>query len=219
METSTKLSIKSYLLTASMENRYQYRLTDIRKREIAQNLIDILDIDANLSKHTKRFIGDWILTDYKNKRKAFFDVWDIVLKNFLPRSRPLLFRSCNRICTNGKIASFTGRLECARRFSNGKGSLIICDTKETLGFEDSFNCPGDYNHTFYPLVDVLVKAKNSGGWGFSEKLLDYIGEDEHIMRIDLKQMHCVKWINNSVETTRIPAFNNGLPKAKQKFIY
>lgn len=177
-----------------MNDKYYYRLTKVQKHTIAQNLIDILERDTLISKETRQFIGDWILTGPDDKRKAFLDVWDIVLKNFIPITRPTLFRACNRISKNGKIASFTGRVGSAKRMSNGKGSLIICDTKETLAFKESFYEVGDYTHTFYPLVDVLVKAKNGGGWGFSERLLsDYIGEDEYIMRINLGRMHCVRW--------------------------
>lgn len=181
-----------------MGDRYQYRLSKDQKWEIAQNLIDILEKDATISAQTKRFIGDWILTDSGEKRKVFFDVWDIVLKNFLPTTRPILFRACDRISKDGKIASFTGRLESARRFSNGKGSLIICDTKETLAFEESSYKHGEYKHTFYPLVDVLEKARNAGGCGFSDWILnEYKGEDEYIMRINLGHMHCTKWIKSN----------------------
>lgn len=181
-----------------MEDRYQYRLSKKQKLEIAQNLIGILENDTDISAQTKRFIGEWILTGSEDKRKAFFDIWDIVLKNYLPTTRPILFRACNRISKNGKIASFTSRLESAKRFSKGNGSLIICDTKETLAFEEEFYKTGEYSNTFYPLVDVLMKARNAGGWGFSERLIDgYIGEDEYIMRINLGRMHCVKWIKNS----------------------
>lgn len=177
-----------------MGNRYRYRLSEDQKQEIAQNLISILERDENITGQTRRFIGDWILTDSKEKGKIFFDVWDIVLKSFRPTGRPILFRACCRISKNGKIASFTGSLESARRFCRGKGSLIICDTKEKLTHKE-FNEVEDYAHTFYPLVDVLVKAKNGGGWGFSERILgDYIGEDEYIMRINLGRMHCVRWI-------------------------
>lgn len=94
-----------------MEEVYRYRLTQNQKGEIAQNLIGILEKDVSIDKQTKRFIGDWILTGPEEKRKAFFDVWDIVLKNYLPKTRPVLFRSCNRIGKDGKIASFTNRLE------------------------------------------------------------------------------------------------------------
>jgi hypothetical protein len=181
-----------------MRDTYQYRLSKNEKREIAQNLIGILENDEIITGQSRRFICDWILTDSKEKRKAFFDVWEIVLMSFLPKNRPVLFRSCNRISKNGKIASFTGRLECAKRFSNGKGSMIICDTKQTLAFEESIYKLGSYLHTFYPLVDVLVKAKNDGGWGFPERILNnYIGEDEHIMRVNLGRMHCVSWVNNN----------------------
>lgn len=179
-----------------MDDNFQYRLTRNQKIEIAQNLIDILQKDAMITEQTHEFISNWILTCSDEKRKAFFDVWDIVLKNYLPTTRPILFRACDRISKDYKIASFTGRLECARRFSKGKGSLIICDTKETLLCEEEFYQPGEYEHTFYPLVNVLEKAKASGGCGFSKRILNnYIGEDEYIMRINLCSMHSFRWIN------------------------
>lgn len=178
---------------------FQYRLSKGQKCEIAQNLIDILQKDANITEQTRRFVGNWVLTGPGEKRKGFFDVWDIVLKNYLPTTRPILFRACKRVSKKEKIASFTGRLECARRFGEGRGSLVICDTKEILEFEEKFYTRGEYRHTFYPLVSVLVKAKNSGGYGFSEKFLnDYIGEDEYIMRINSGNMHSFKWMNNNL---------------------
>ena len=177
-----------------MNDKFNYRLTKNQKEEIAQNLIDFLQKDSELTEQSRIFIGNWILTDASEKGKAFFDVWDIVLKNYLPTTRPVLFRACDRISKNGKIASFTGRLECARRFSNGKGALIICDTKENLKI-DELRCAPPYRYSFYPIVEVLKKAKELGGCGFSERLLkDYIGEDEYIMRIDLDSMNSFKWI-------------------------
>jgi hypothetical protein len=66
-----------------------------------------------------------------------------------------------------------------------------------LEFEEKFYNPSEYEHTFYPLVTVLIKARGAGGWGFSERLLnDYIGEDEYIMRINLGNMSCLKWTKN-----------------------
>lgn len=178
-----------------MEDRYQYRLSKDQKQEIAQNLIEFLEKDAILNGQTRKFIGDWILTSPEEKRKAFFDVWDIVLSNYLPTTRPILFRACDRNSKKEKIASFTGRLECARRFSQGRGFLIICDTKEILDLEEKFYKTGEYKHTFYPLVSALVKARDLGGCGFSEQLLnDYIGEDEYIMRTNLGRTHSLKWM-------------------------
>jgi hypothetical protein len=64
--------------------------------------------------------------------------------------------------------------------------------------EECFYKVGVYEHTFYSLFEVLVKAKNGGEWGFSEWILrNYIGEEEYIMRINLGQMHCVRWRNNN----------------------
>ena len=177
----------------------KYRLSKKQKAEIAQNLIDILQKDENITEQTRSFIYNWILTGPDEKRKAFFDVWDIVLKNYLPTTRPILFRTCKKISKNGKIASFTGRLECARRISEGRGSIIICDTKEELEFEEKFYKTGEYKHTFYPLVGVLIKARDSGRFGFSERFLsDYIGEEEYIMRINLENMYSFKWMKNDL---------------------
>lgn len=178
-----------------MSDKFNYRLTKNQKEEIAQNLIDILQKDVEITNQARVFIINWCRTDGSEKRKAFFDVWEIVLKNYLPTTRPVLFRACERIGKDGKIASFTGRLECARRFSKGKGCLIACDTKEILLLEEQYYQSGQYRHTFYPLVHVLEKANACGGWGFTERFLDeFIGEDEYIMRINLGWMHSFKWI-------------------------
>ena len=49
---------------------------------------------------------------------------------------------------------------------------------------------------FIPLSMSWKKRSASGGWGFSEKILnDFIGEDEYIMRVDLGSMHRFKWMD------------------------
>jgi hypothetical protein len=180
-----------------MSKKFQYRLSKNQKSEVAKNLIDILQIDATITEETRRFICNWILTGHDEKRKAFFDVWDIVLKNYLPTTKQILFRTCDRFSKDGTIVSFTGRLECAKRFSTENSLLIICDTKAELEFEEKYYKPGEYKSTFYPLVDVLIKAKDSGGWGFSERLLnDYIGEDEYIMRFNKGNIYHFIWIKD-----------------------
>lgn len=182
-----------------MVDKFLYRLSKSEKIEIAQNLIDVLQKDADIEKPTRTFISNWILTVAEEKTKAYFDVWNMVLKNYLPKTRPILFRSCKRISKKKKIASFTGRLECANAFNNGKGVLIICDTQETLRYEGEFRNVGYYNNTFYPLVSVLKKAKKSGGCGFSERILnDFIGEDEYIMKFDSNSMHSLRWANKLI---------------------
>ncbi|MDM1521563.1 hypothetical protein HX087_17485 [Myroides odoratimimus] len=156
--------------------------------------MQVLEKKVEITELTRVFISNWILTSGNEKRKAFFDVWEIVLKNYLPKTRPILFRSCQRIGKDGKIASFTGRIECARKFGDGKGTLIVCDTKEVLMFENKYYKTGEYKHSFYPLVDLLIEAKKSDGWGFSDNILNnYLGEDEYIMRINHNWMNFLKW--------------------------
>ncbi|RDI11267.1 hypothetical protein [Flavobacterium sp. AG291] len=177
-----------------MNDRFNYRLSESKKKDIAENLIDILTIDAKITEATRGFISNWLCTGPDEKRKAFFDVWDIVLKNYMPTERPILFRSCERIGRKNKIASFTGRLECARRFGNGQDYLLICDTKEELELVEQYYKKGEYIRTFYPLGKVLVKARDKGGCGFSERTWSFIGEDEYIMRINVGNINKLKWV-------------------------
>ena len=191
------VNVKKITLNQETMDEFQYRISRIQKNEIAQNLIDILQKDADIFDSTVTFICNWARTGPDGKRKAFFDVWDIVLKNYLPTTRPILFRTCGRISKNGKIASFTGRLECVRRMSKGSGFLIICDTRETLEYDERFCDLGSYKRTFFPLVNVLIKARDFGGSRFSERFLDeFISEDEYIMRINLDYSSSFKCMKN-----------------------
>lgn len=178
----------------NMSKKFPNRLSTSKKTEIAQNLVDILDKNTKIMPLTRDFIRTWVQQpDGQGKEKVFYDVWDLVLKKYMPDTRPTLFRSCKRRGKDGKIVSFTGQLECVWKFSRGKGLLIACDTKKTLLMEENNSQVGQYKHTFYPLVRILEKARDSGGWGFSKRFLDeYIGEDEYIMRLNLGNMYCFK---------------------------
>ncbi|MBN2729938.1 MAG: hypothetical protein JXR53_12005 [Bacteroidales bacterium] len=147
---------------------------------------------------TRRFIGNWILTGPNEKGKSLFDVWDIVLRNYLPNTRPILFRACNRISKKCEIASFTGRIESANRFVKGRGYLMICDTTELIDLDQKLRRAGEYKHTFYPLSSVLKMARDSGGWGFSDSIFNYIGEDEYIMRMNFDNSYNFKFIKSDL---------------------
>lgn len=175
-----------------------YRLTDIQKENVSQNLVDILEMDIRPSAETVTFICNWIMTDRSEKFKAYYDVWEIVLKNFYPKTRPLLIRSISRKSKSEYIGSFTNSAYSAERFGERKGYWIICDTKDTLLSDIPLSKPGSYRNTFYPLSDVLKKAKDKGGWGFSERFLNkYAGEDEYIMKINFSVMQLLKYIDHN----------------------
>lgn len=164
----------------------------IKKELICHNLIAFMESNEELSQEAATFIGNWILTDASEKKKSDYDVWDEVLKSYMPSACPTLYRSCNRR-EDGKIASFTGSIHCAQKFSDGKGFLLICDTKEALQFSHLERC-GEYGHTFFPLSDLLKKESQSPNCKFSKRLIeDYTKEDEYIMRVDLGQMYSCKW--------------------------
>ena len=170
-------------------------MTPESKINVSNNLIAFMDSKEELTKEAADFICDWILTDRAGKCKAHYDVWDKVLKNYMPKTRPVLFRACNRR-VDGKIASFTGSIRCAERFSNGKGFLIICDTAETL-LRCDLEIPGDYSHTFFPVAELLKKEASFSTCKFPRRLVeDYIKEDEYIMRVNLGWMHTCKWVAN-----------------------
>lgn len=167
-------------------------MTRIKKELICHNLIAFMEPDEELSQEAATFIGNWILTDASEKKKSDYDVWDEVLKCYMPSARPTLYRSCNRR-EDGKIASFTGSIHCAQKFSGDRGFLLICDTKETLQFSHLEQC-GEYRHTFFPLSDLLKKEAQSPNCKFSKRLIeDYAKEDEYIMRVDLGRMYSCKW--------------------------
>ena len=122
-----------------------------------------------------------------------YDIWDNVLKNYMPDKHPVLYRSCNRR-TNGEIASFTGNIYSAYRFSGGKGFLLICNTSQFL--YEQLNNQGEYKHTFFPIAELLKKESKSVNCKFSERFInDYLKEDEYIMRVDLESMYSCKWYN------------------------
>lgn len=173
--------------------KFKYRLSSVKKAEIAQNLIDVLECNVPIEKATVSFVSNWILTGPDEKGKAFYDVWDLVLKNYMPTTRPILFRSCSRR-TDGKIASFTGRLECARRFGGNRGFLLMCDTTEGLKLDMLFAKRGEYRNTFYPLSELIKRDIEAENHVFSDGMRrGYVGEDEYIMRVNLWRMCTFKW--------------------------
>lgn len=180
-----------------MDDNCRYILSKKQKAEISQNLIDILLKKTEITEQTIKFIDKWICFGPDKIGKTFFDVWDIVLSNYMPKTRPILYRVCERITKNGRIASFTGRFESVNKLRNGRNFLIICDTKEALLFEKLYCKQGYYKHTFYPLASVLKKAKISGQYAFDRKYWSgHIGEDEYIMKVNFGRMHSFRWTNN-----------------------
>ena len=169
-----------------------YRLSQQKKEAISRNLIGFMESDEELSRDTATFIGNWILTDVKEKTKAYYDVWDLVLKNYMPTSHPVLYRSCKRR-EDGKIKSFTGRIYCANKISVNQGFLLICNTEETLSFSE-LQRRGEYQHTFFPISELLKKESQLPNCKFPKSLIDnYVKEDEYIMRVNLGWMYSCKW--------------------------
>lgn len=166
------------------------RLSNHEKLLISTNLVAFMQSEDNLLEESAAFIANWILTVANEKPKAYFDVWDVVLKNYMPTARPILFRSCKRR-ENGRIASYTGNISCARKFSEGKGFLLICDTMRLILDRQ---VKGQYDYTFFPISELLKKEAKSVDCKFSESLIDnYSGEDEYVMRTNLNWIHSCKW--------------------------
>lgn len=170
----------------------KYKLNQHQKASISNNLIAFMDSREELSQESAAFIGNWILTDASEKGKSYYDTWDMVLKSYMPFTRPVLYRSCNRR-DDGKIASFTESIRSAYKFSGNKGFLLICDTEETLSFPGLQKC-GDYRHTFFPISELLKKEAQSLSCKFSKSLIEnYAKEGEYIMRVNLGWMYSCKW--------------------------
>lgn len=181
-----------------MDKRFKYRLSQRQKESVSENLVAFMGSNVALSQAAATFIGNWILSGPEEKTKAYFDVWDIVLRNYMPAPpRPVLFRSCNRI-VDEKITSFTGNFQSFQRFSQEKGLLLICDTKELLplGFPNP-RPQGQYRNTYFSIAELLKKEAKSPNCHFSDRLInDYVGEDEYIVRTNLNLMSSFKWHRN-----------------------
>lgn len=172
--------------------KMRYRLSKQQKESISKNLIDVMASSGELIQDSVTFVENWILSGAEEKTKAFYDVWDFVLCNYMPETRPVLFRSCKRR-ENGKIRSFTGSIYCAQKMCNRTGFLLICDMETVLQCS-IMQKQGEYQHTFFPIADLLKKDSYVSKCKFSKRLIDdYVKEDEYIMRIDLNYMYSCKW--------------------------
>lgn len=142
--------------------------TKSEKESIVRNLVEIFEKDSAINDNAKRFIANWILSSGQQKRNVYFDIWEEVLNSYLPKTRPVLFRSTPRVYKNDCISSFTSSLNCADKFTDNKGYLIVCDTEKYLkNQEEIYKFKSHYEKSFYPIFELLVKAKENGGWGFS----------------------------------------------------
>lgn len=165
-------------------------MKQIEKINIAECLVEAIQTEVAVDDITHKFIVDWICSGPEEKSKDMLDVWDIVLKNYYPEDRPVLFRVTDFI-NDGKIESYTGRLGVAEVFLRQCGEeakLIICDTEEYM-VPKQFRLKGDYIRTFYPLGKLLKNEMKLEDSLFIKSFMSrYIGEDEYIMRTDSNLM-------------------------------
>jgi len=163
------------------------------KECIAQNIIAFMVDGVPLTLESKSFIYTWVRQpDGNGKSQSFYDVWDLVLQNYLPKERPVLFRACTRL-SNRPIQSFTGTISAAKRLSIERpGHLLICDTKEYLQFENE-NAQ-KHVRSFFPLRECVEKAMKTLEPGFHESFYEMCKmEDEYIVRVNLDLMYDLKW--------------------------
>ena len=171
---------------------FLYRMGSKNKRKIAENIVAFMTEDVPLLQESVSFICNWVMTDGAEKTRTYYDVWDLVLKIYLPPERPVLFRSCQRL-SNREIQSFTGRIYTAERFSeNHTGHLLICDTEEYLQFEDENAI--EHERSFFPLCECIKKGTYSPTPYFRESFYEeYKKEDEYIVRVKRNWLYDLKW--------------------------
>lgn len=171
------------------------RLTTKAIERIANNLVEFMSADAPLQQETILFIYNWIRRpEGAGTSKMYLAVWDMVLKKYLPKERPVLFRSCLRL-SKCDIQSFTGKMHTADRFSDGhKGHVLICDTKEYLQFEDAAST--EHLLSYFPLSECVKRAATQ----FSESFREMCEmEDEYIVRVNYNWLYDLKWNKKSEE--------------------
>lgn len=165
-----------------------YRRGAKRKEAIAKNLIDFMESKAALSEDSAEFIYSWVRGGRRNK--THYDIWEMVLNEYNPVSRPTLYRSCKKI--KNRPSSFTGSIYCAKKFSNPGDFLIICDTERAI-----LKCshPGkNFHNAFFPLAELVKKEAESPNCKFEEGIIKQVKEeDEYIMMVDLGVMYSCRW--------------------------
>lgn len=149
--------------------------------------------DVPLLEESISFIYNWVRQpDGCGQAKSYYDVWELVLKSYLPKERPVLFRSCERI-SNRPIQSFTGRIYAAARFLQKRsGHLLICDTEEYLQLEDE--SAEEHERSFFPLCECIKKGTYCKNPCFSESFYEeYKKEDEYIVCVNQNSLYDLKW--------------------------
>lgn len=163
------------------------------KERIFKNLIAFMVEGTPLTRESRSFIYTWVRQpDGNGRSQSFYDVWDLVLQNYLPKERPILFRSCKKL-SNRPIQSFTRRIYTAERFSDGHtGHLLICDTKEYLQSENE--TAEEHKRSFFPLYQCVEKAMATTEPCFSEYFYEMCKkEDEYIVRVNQDWLYDLKW--------------------------
>lgn len=167
------------------------------KINIADCLVEAIETGVAVDEITYKFVVDWICSGPEAKNNDMLEVWDIVLKNYYPEERPVLFRATDYI-NDGKIESYTGRIGVAEVFLRQCGKdakLIICDTDEYM-IPKYLRGKGDYRGTFFPLSKLLKnEMKLEDSWFEKSFMSGYIGEDEYIMRTEIDTVIVCKKYN------------------------
>ncbi len=163
------------------------------KQRISQNIVAFMVGGTPLTRESRSFIYTWVRQpDGNGRSQSFYDVWDLVLQNYLPQDRPVLFRACTRL-SNRAIQSFTGTISAAQKLSRERpGRLLICDTKECLHGEDETTVP--HMRSFFPLRECVEKAMNTSEPAFLDSFCEMCKkEDEYIVRVNRNWLYDLKW--------------------------
>ncbi len=151
-------------------------MTKREKIKIANCLVRVIKTKEAVNKETHNFLANWIYSGEGKRRVEWLQVWKMVLDKYKPEERPVLYRAAEYI-NDGKIESYTGRLEAVERFLKNYGEetrLIICDTQ-------------NYRMSFYPLAKLLRNELRIEDSLFNKWILSqYIGEDEYIVKTAIK---------------------------------
>lgn len=161
-------------------------MTKKDKINIASCLVESMETGSAVDALTRTFVADWICGGSEDKNQDMQDVWGIVLKNYYPEGRPVLFRATEHI-NDGKIESYTGSLGVAEIFLRQCGNdakLLICDTDDSV-VSEKITGKGEYRGTFFPLSKLLQNEMKHEDSLFAKTFMSrYIGEDEYIMQTE-----------------------------------
>ena len=133
--------------------------------------------DTPLLQESVSFIYNWVMSDGSEKTKAYYDVWDIVLKTYLPQmtafSEFVIKFVFSKVIRRFPLPNYIGTY--TRHGIRGFRFLSMCNSRNLIfrDFRSSNNCSSQKSLLHLPLQGTGVNHETVGGYSFGSFVLHH----------------------------------------------